>query len=496
MSQAQQSSILGHGGNCAIETSVVKAAPTTHPENKLQTALTQFRSALTQDQQIDLLSSNAVPDAESILGFTAGLDAENRRRKGHSVGSRVYTVLRSVRDFCDVIGTFVSSNPQIAALVWGSIRLTMQIIVNYTSYYEAVCGLFMQIGQFCPVFDEYALLYADCEQLQNSLSDFHASIIRCCKHIVEALNRPWFTKVLRAFSSSFDQEFQPDTDEIRRCNENVKISTDLAKAQDDKRRLIAISEQNKKNANILKAFASKTNVHTKRQQQIWRQEERRRAHKRKKKLLDALCRYNPERLLKQNQRKRFGNTANWVFQTTEFHRWIDKKGAPFLWCLGKIGSRKSILASSVIDHLSLGKDCAKGPVSYFFVHFSEPESLNATTILRSLLRQNLPRKALDLSDDVEKRLETIIEDHASPFTTTPNDPQEPTDVIKLLVDVTPTLTPSYIVIDGLDELEHSQQSVLFEAFSLLIDGRPNTKIFISCKANILTNFIYNKSYIN
>ncbi|KAJ3566121.1 hypothetical protein NPX13_g7256 [Xylaria arbuscula] len=481
---AQQSSILGHGGNRSIEMSVIEAAQTANHENELQTALAQFRSALTQDQQVDLLSSNTVPDAESILAFTAGLDAENRRRKGHSVGSRVYTVLRSVRDFCDVIGIFVSSNPQIAALVWGSIRLTMQIIVNYTSYYEAVCGLFMQIGQFCPVFDQYAMLYADCKPLQKSLSDFHASIIRCCKHIVEALNRPWFTQILRAFSSSFDQEFEPDTHEIRRCNENVKISIDLAKAQDDKRRLIGIAEQNKKNASVFKAFASKINVHEKKRQQIWEHQEKRQAYTRKKQVLDAFCRYNPERLLKQNQRKRFGNTANWIFQTTEFHSWINKKGAPFLWCVGKIGSGKSILTSSVVDHLFLEKGCAKSPVSYFFVHLSELESLNAAIILRSLLRQRLPRKASDLSDEFERRLEAIIEDHASLLNTTTNDFRELIDVIELLVDVTPSLTLSYIVIDGFDELEHSQQLVLFEAFSLLIDGKPDTKIFVSCGANV------------
>ncbi|KAI0514613.1 hypothetical protein F5B22DRAFT_224871 [Xylaria bambusicola] len=464
--------------------SAIQAAPVARPEDELQNAVSQFRTVLTQDQQIELLSVNAIPDAESIVTYTAALDAENRGRKGRSVGSRVYNVLRSVRDFSEVVGIFVSSNPQTAALVWGSIRLTIQIILNYTSYYEAVCGLFMQIGQFCPVFDEYALLYVDCKPLQKSLSDFHASIVRCCKHIIEALNRPWLTQVFRAFSSSFDTEFQPDKENIRRCNENVKISIDLAKAQDDKRQLIAISEQSKENSVIVKALASKANVYTNKQYEIWKQQKRQEAHTRKKKILDTLCRYNPERLLKQNQRKRFGNTANWIFQTSEFRNWIDEKGYPLLWCLGKIGSGKSIVTSSVIDRLFLEKGHSKGPISYYFAHFSEPESLNSATVLRSLLKQRLPRKAMDLPDEIETRLEAIVSDHVPSLTSLPSDYSDLIDLVTLLSDVTPGSTRSYIVIDGFDEFVHSQQLVLFKAFSHLIKLNRSNKIFISCRASL------------
>lgn len=93
----------------------------------LQNALADFQLVLDSDQQSTLSSIKSVPDADSILIFTAQLDLANRNRKGRSIGSRLYTVLSSVRNFCTVVDVFVSSHPEVAALVWGSVRMTMQV---------------------------------------------------------------------------------------------------------------------------------------------------------------------------------------------------------------------------------------------------------------------------------------------------------------------------------------------------------------------------------
>ncbi len=65
-----------------------------------------------------------------------------------------------------------------------------QVVVNFVSYYEAVAKLFIDLGNLCPRFAEYQALYANSARLQKALCNFHASIVRCCKHLVEALQRP------------------------------------------------------------------------------------------------------------------------------------------------------------------------------------------------------------------------------------------------------------------------------------------------------------------
>ncbi|KAI1418855.1 hypothetical protein F5Y12DRAFT_390745 [Xylaria sp. FL1777] len=462
------------------------------PVEELQFALSQFCAVLTDDQRHDLSKIRTVPDVDSILVFTAQLDAANRSRRGRSVGSRVSKVLHSTRDFCTIIDTFVSSHPEIASLVWGSIKLTMQIIVNYTSYYEAISGLFMQLGQLCPLFAEYRTLYQSSKQLQNSLSDFHASIVRCCKHVVEAIQRPWHSQVLQSFYRSFDQEFKPDTDDIRRCSDSVKDAINLAKAYVDvQEQRLQCQERTAalESRNLLKAFVSRTGGENDKLHELLLQREEREAQDRKQRLLEALCAYNPERLLKQNQRKRFHNTASWIHETQEFRTWVEKRGPPLLWCSGKIGSGKTVVAlvwrkssssltllirghsASVIDYLFLEKGSSNCLVSYFFTHSSDRESLNVETVMRSLLRQRLPLSS-HLSHDIELKLQHLSDDCSLDR------------IAELLCDITQTSRSFYIVIDGLDECETLDRNRLLKALSLLVTTAKNTKLFLASRESI------------
>lgn len=93
----------------------------------LQEALDDFQAALTVDQRKRLRELETVPDFNAVIKFTTELDAQNAQRRSPSVASRISKVLESVQQFAQIVDTFVSSNPSIAALVWGSVKLTMLV---------------------------------------------------------------------------------------------------------------------------------------------------------------------------------------------------------------------------------------------------------------------------------------------------------------------------------------------------------------------------------
>ncbi|RYP58479.1 hypothetical protein DL770_010415 [Monosporascus sp. CRB-9-2] len=204
----------------SASSSSASAQPTI--DKSLQNAIREFQSILTDEQRRQLYETRAVPEADSILRFTAELDSRDKNRRGPSIASRLYLVLLSVRDFCSIFDTFVSSHPEIAALVWGSVKLSMQVIVNYASYFEVISGLFMKLGNLCPLFAEYQILYSSSERLQRALVDFHASIVRC-----------WHNQIIRAVWKSSEQEFKSDMDSIQGYSDDVKDAIALAKAQAD-----------------------------------------------------------------------------------------------------------------------------------------------------------------------------------------------------------------------------------------------------------------------
>lgn len=96
-------------------------------DQPLQVALREFQNVLNPDQKAQLLALNTTPDAAAVIAFTAEVDEENAKRSSRCVASRLCDVLQSVQQFSSVVETFVSSHPEIAALVWGSIKLTILV---------------------------------------------------------------------------------------------------------------------------------------------------------------------------------------------------------------------------------------------------------------------------------------------------------------------------------------------------------------------------------
>lgn len=101
--------------------------PATATTNTLYDALKSFQNALDPDQRIKLEAIKTVPDAHAVAEFTYQLDQENAKRKSRCVAARISPFLDAIQQFSGVVETFVSSHPQIAALVWGSVKLVLQV---------------------------------------------------------------------------------------------------------------------------------------------------------------------------------------------------------------------------------------------------------------------------------------------------------------------------------------------------------------------------------
>ncbi|KAI8299465.1 Ankyrin repeat domain-containing protein 17 [Colletotrichum sp. SAR11_240] len=265
------------------------------PTKSLQDAVSEFRKTLNNDQRSDLDNLKGIPDADAALVFTAQLDWSTTQRNSPSKGTRLISVLQYVRDSSVIIDTFVSSHPEIAALVWGSIKLTMQVVLNFTSYYERVSDLFMQFSRDCPRFAEYQALFPNSPGLQKAVCDFNASIIHCCKHVVEAIQRPWQTHLRKAFFQSFQQEFNPDLERIRSCGLEAKQEIKLAKAradqQDQRLQQMERKAASKERHKVRQLFSRVGgDLDTIKNDQI--QQDIRRAEQSRRQLLDSLSSYD------------------------------------------------------------------------------------------------------------------------------------------------------------------------------------------------------------
>ncbi|KAF4918219.1 Ankyrin repeat domain-containing protein 29 [Colletotrichum viniferum] len=444
------------------------------PTKGLQDAVSEFRKTLNDDQRSDLDKLKGIPDADAALVFTAQLDWSTTQRNSPSKGTRLISILQYVRDSSVIIDTFVSSHPEIAALVWGSVKLTMQVVLNFASYYERVSDLFMQFSRDCPRFAEYQALFPNSPGLQKAVCDFNASIIHCCKHVVEAIQRPWQTHLRKAFFQSFQQEFNPDLERMRSCGLEAKQEIKLAKAradQQDQRLQQMERKAASKERHKVRQFFSRLggDVDTIKNDQI--QQDIRRAEQSRRQLLDSLSSYDYLSHFKKACKLRHPKTAEWLFRSAAFTQWEEGLSSPWLWCSGKIGSGKTVLTASAVEHIYAHERRARENVTFFFPHFADQTPLSAEATLRSIIRQSLD--PVRLSSDWEARLMELDRKPSSEL-------GELTSVLRQAIDQSDTF---YIFIDALDEFEPAERRALLDSLVSVASGS-RLRVFISSRESL------------
>ncbi|KAM3467272.1 hypothetical protein NHJ6243_000303 [Beauveria neobassiana] len=432
-----------------------------NPQASLQVAIQDFQSILTDGQRHKLRTIGSIRDAQSVMIFTAQLEHENRLAGRPGVSNRLSTVLESVQAFAGVVGTFVSSHPEIAALVWGSVKLTMLIAVNFVSYFEALSSIFMTVGRQCPRFAEYQALYPASTRLQGALCDFHASIIRK-QHLKHAIFK------------SFQEEMQEDVRAVQQMGEEVKeeISLATARAQHEDEELQARERRAAfRDRSKMWKFLPRMEHDISAIKEMHEQQLRRKAKEERQRLLESLSSHEYRTPFWEACKKRQRDTAEWIFAVPEFKRWYDGSGPSLLWCSGKIGSGKTVLCANVVNHVFLHKG-RHDTATFFFVDRDNAESLQAETLIRSIIRQSID--STEVPQYLESRLTNL--DHAV-FV-------QLDAWIDLLRYVVQQSTAFYILIDGLDECDAAERQAVFDALSLLAATASCLRIFISSRESV------------
>ena len=101
---------------------------TTRSNSQVAIALDEFQQLLTPTQKTQLNSlSQGTPTADDVIQFTKSIEEGSRKRKSRIIASRIHKFLESLQQYCAIVETLVSSNPQTAGLIWGSVKLLILV---------------------------------------------------------------------------------------------------------------------------------------------------------------------------------------------------------------------------------------------------------------------------------------------------------------------------------------------------------------------------------
>ncbi|KAF5534767.1 NACHT domain-containing protein [Fusarium napiforme] len=471
--------------NLTQSSQAITSAKPREGDQILQNAINSFRTVLTPEQLDEFNRIQSVPDTDAVLVFTAELDLQRQNQRGKSIASRLYPVLQAVHNFTSIIDTFVSSNPTIAALVWGSVKMTMMIMLNAAPYYEAFVELCMELGRLCPRFEQYQALFPTSERLQEAICTFNASIIQCCQRVIAMPKRstawasplnPLNPSFWQSFQQVFDSDLQKLRDHSKNVNKEIRLAADQSQHRNNELQRLE-NEQADRSRRSLSRFMSRTrdDFDTMHRLQIMRSQELERENNQR--LLDSLSSYDYIKPLKQARQKRYPKSAEWIFGTDEFKRWVNGTTPGLLWCSGKMGSGKSIICASVIDYLLTQRSSAQSHVTFFFSRFDDSESMKAETILRALARQMVTIQ--DVSGDTKQALETIQD--------------APEDISSELSRLLTRLlsrkgSSSWVILDGIDECQRVEREILIKALRSILNDGANARLFITSRDHATSMF--------
>jgi hypothetical protein len=160
-------------------------------------------------------------------------------------------------------------------------------------------------------------------------------------------------------------------------------------------------------------------------------------------------------------KQRQAKTGLWLLQGAKFTKWKES-AASRLWLYGIPGCGKTILSSTIIEHLLQHcQDDSSMVTAYFYFDFNDAQKQDPELMLRSLLRQLLQRSV------------TIPKDVDALFSSCDNGQRQPSvhDLLGVTQQAAQVFTQVYIVIDALDEC--TQRSELMGMLESVVRWKPN-----------------------
>ncbi|RPA80796.1 hypothetical protein BJ508DRAFT_362250 [Ascobolus immersus RN42] len=325
-------------------------------------------------------------------------------RNGNTVHPRekLDKLLRGFNAYAKVVDVAIGHQPEIVALVWGSVRFLLQIYLNHRDAMDALTLTMEKISSSMASAEWYARIYSDSlytrqssqqsrvssawnERILDALPQFYAAVL---VFVVKA--RAYFMPVstfgrimrpLKPFSLELGDVIA-EVDIKEGVLKELAYLASMSGVQDIRKDTLAIS---KVVDSIHDLFSDISDEKAK----SW---------------LNAA---DPSKVYKINKDHRLDGTCAWILEELLYRDWVSGVYAGNLWIVGIPGAGKSVLASAIIDHLNQQNEVC---LLYFFFLESDSSRIHPTDMAAGLVAQLLNHSRM-FSMDEYSALMRILKDH-------------------------------------------------------------------------------------
>ena len=346
----------------------------------------------------------------------------------------------------------------------------VQLITQYSAYFDKVMELFEDIGSVLRPLSDYAeVIYKDNAAVQDALVALYGDLLKFCR-LASAI----FLKKtgdprsgLGTFASQLWRPFESQFDDIkgqfRKHLRVVELETTVAD-----RRLIY------KETGLQTAYRVDTNAQLRKLALISEERDKEDAVLRRRLLLTWLSSLD----FRSSHEKAYGSrhemTGSWFLRNERFTYWLNAKESALLWCCGKPGAGKSVLTSIVVEHVQshLPKDQAS--IAFVYCDSRQQSHSSAILLIGSLLRQ-LCAKEAKIPDPVSLKYDQVQQQGGESLTWL--------EMKTLFLQSLPLFRQeSVVVFDGLDECD--DPAGICDLLNTAVSRHPNNqvKVFVTSRS--------------
>jgi hypothetical protein len=300
-------------------------------------------------------------------------------------------------------------------------------MTGYFTYLEKLSLLLMSVGRSAPRYQALAVIYPKSKNLQRYLYEYFIIITRLCHQSVTWTQKSSLTRLSSTISDPDMKNFQSD---LEIWSTSIKEEANLLLNQ-------KVDEEAKQNSSFRNWIANRDGrLH-------WQEKMKQHVA-----FLDKCSQYDYRTPWKQSRKH---GTTSILKSCDQYQQWkASRSKNSSITVLGKLGAGKSVLLANVVDDLNLEDNTI---VLYLFSRHDDLSSLQARTILGSLIRQLLE---IFVTDD---SFSHIFVDTISGV--------DLDDIMTIFKKLPSHSRQVYVVVDGLDECPFEEQQTTRHCLKVL-----------------------------
>ncbi|KAH7140820.1 hypothetical protein EDB81DRAFT_885529 [Dactylonectria macrodidyma] len=187
-----------------------------------------------KDDLAKLFESSSVEDVLAHIQRTeqqhVGMK-EGRSRLSAAVNSGWTTMVSKINTFSSVIDVLVSTHPEYAAPVWGTIKFMFMVTLSHQELSSKVVEAFSAISGSLPELNFLAKQLYPVSRIQQTLASMYTHIIDFCIRALKWYQKASggvFKRALAAMKNPWPLEFEDVVHQIKQANTRIREQADIA----------------------------------------------------------------------------------------------------------------------------------------------------------------------------------------------------------------------------------------------------------------------------